>query len=107
MVAAAKDLLAFEAWIKAASAKDDVGIEELAKARRVVAIESLSPILVIERHTNPLLAKGVHAVEGRILGGPYKDQSCWVEESCVVKLALQVTSREAPAKKQAKTKRRR
>ena len=103
----AKDLFAFEAMIKAGNAKDGIGIQELAKSRRIVGIDSLTPILVIERHTNPILAEGVHAVEGRILGGPHKDQSCWVEESCVIKLALQVVEREAPAPKKAKGKRRR
>jgi hypothetical protein len=103
----AKDLFAFEAMIKAGNANDDVGIKELALARRIVGIDIFTPILVIERHTNPFLAQGVHAVEARILGGPYKEQACWVEESCVIKLALKVVPREAPTKKRAGAKGRR
>jgi hypothetical protein len=103
----AKDLFSFQAMIKAANAGDVVGVQGLAKAKRIATVEDLTPILVLERHTNPLLAQGVNAVEARILAGPYKDQSCWVQEEFTAKLVLRVAGWESPAEKRARTRRRR
>jgi hypothetical protein len=95
-----KNVFDFTAMVKAFRAEDDEGISELEKRKRMTWVDSFTRILVIERHTNPFLANGVHAVEARILDGPYKDQSCWATESYTAKLTLQITSfREAAAKR--------
>jgi hypothetical protein len=92
----AKNMSSFEAMIKAGSAGDNVGMRELFKAKRIAAVDVFTPVLVIERHANPFLAKGVRAIEGRTLSGPYKDQSCGLPESFVGKRTITVTPRKMP-----------
>jgi hypothetical protein len=112
-VPVAWDMTSFQAMVKARSAGDAVGFRALHEAHRVAMVEDLTPILVIKqhaiikKHANGLVEIESPATEARILAGPYKDQSCWVQEDFTFRLALRVTGWESPDEKRARTKRRR
>lgn len=88
----AKGLFDFEAMVKAMAADDDTGLKELEEKKRIAMVEKLTEILVLERHANRFLANGNHAVEARILTGPYKDQTCWVPEQFTATLEVKMLS---------------
>jgi hypothetical protein len=75
-----KDVFAFESFIKSLRARDGDGLDELRRRGVVKDVPLGTDILVIERHTNPFLAKGTHAVEGRVQGGPMDGKVVWVQE---------------------------
>jgi hypothetical protein len=103
-VLVAKDLLSLEAMIKAMNAGDSVGIQNLARANRIMAVENSTPVLLLD-YAPPFFP--FHAIKVRILAGAYNDQSCWVPDQFAVKQVLRVAGWESPAEKRAKTKRRR
>lgn len=80
------DMFAFQDYVKAVKAGDTAGLKDLAEKGRLVLLKSKTPILVVERHTNPYLAGGVHAIELRILDGDYKDKKAWIYEGDVCRL---------------------
>ncbi len=82
----ATDIFSYEECIKFQRAGDTDGLKQLARDRRVALVKSGTPILVIERHNNPLIAKGASAIELRILEGEQKDGKVWVYEGEVNRL---------------------
>ena len=82
-VSVAKKLVHYDAMIKASTASDKIGLAELKKKNQIVPIGEHTDILVIERHLKR--GKVTHAVEARVLNGPYKDQVVWVPEAFTAK----------------------
>jgi hypothetical protein len=83
-------LFEFADMAKACKAGDARGIKELEEKKKLLWVEGLTSILVIERHDNPFIANGVHAVEARLLDGPYKGKVFWIGEQYTAKQALHV-----------------
>jgi hypothetical protein len=92
-----KDLLANEEYLKLALAKDSVGIEKMAQSGRLFYAPKLTRVLVLERHSNRFLGKGIVAVEGRVIDGEHADKVFWCPEAWVVQLDLKITAPGAKA----------
>lgn len=71
----AKDIFAYRDMIKSLSAGDTEGVNELARGRRLLVLDSLTPVLVIEVEENRLLTGGIDAIELRVKGGEHHNRS--------------------------------
>jgi hypothetical protein len=95
-VAITKDILAYESYIRSALAKDMAGIRVLEKSGRLVWVESPSRVLILERHENRFIGKGVPAIEARVLDGDHAGETFWAPESSVCFLYFKVVAAATP-----------
>ena len=77
------DMFAYQEYMKFLKANDSAGLKGLLLKRQLALVEPGTPILVIKRHKNPLIADGATAIELRILDGEQKDVKVWVYEGDV------------------------
>lgn len=105
-VPVAKGMTNYEEFLTALKANDSYGIKELVKQKRVGYTPSVTPMLVIKRRENPFIGDGVPVIEGRLLDGPYRNETVWVPEMLTVRRYMLVVKNPgaAGAKKLGKPK---
>jgi hypothetical protein len=81
-----KDAFSYIALMKAVKASDKVGFAELVSQGQLVEVSNRTRVLVIERHTSPVVTGGVDAVEVRILDGEHRGKSAWISEALVARM---------------------
>jgi hypothetical protein len=89
-VFAAKDVVAYQSFIKSSLANDYEGLRQMVAAGQVVKLDTLTRLHVIDRTENPFIGKGVPALEARVKDGPYKGKSVWIAEQFVARLKIGV-----------------